>query len=66
MSCSVIKIAPYPLIASVIKKGLVLSIANDVGWNCMNSISLMSAPARSAIPTPSPVAIDGLVVDRCK
>ena len=29
----------------------------------MNSISLISAPARNAMATPSPVAIDGLVVE---
>ncbi len=32
----------------------------------MNSISLILAPERNAIATPSPVAIDGLVVEECR
>ena len=33
-----------------------------VGWNCTNSRSATSAPARSARATPSPVATVGFVV----
>lgn len=35
---------------------------STVGWNCTNSRSETSAPARSARATPSPVDTDGLVV----
>ena len=38
-------------------------MTNDVGWNCTNSTSVTTAPARSASATPSPVETDGLVVD---
>ena len=36
---------------------------STVGWNCTNSRSATTAPARSAAATPSPVATDGLVVE---
>ena len=32
-----------------------------VGWNCTNSMPATSAPARAAMPMPSPVAPAGLV-----
>src|SRR6266545_3690235 len=35
---------------------------NAVGWNCTNSMSVTSAPARRARATPSPVDTTGLVV----
>ena len=35
-----------------------------VGWNWMNSMSVRSAPARNAIPTPSPVATEGFELSR--
>ena len=37
-------------------------VHSTVGWNCMNSTSATSAPARRAMATPSPVAPAGLVV----
>ena len=36
---------------------------STVGWNCTNSRSASTAPARSAAAMPSPVATDGLVVE---
>ncbi len=37
--------------------------AMPVGWNCQNSMSCTPTPARSAMPTPSPVLMWALVVD---
>ena len=36
--------------------------ARAVGWNCTNSRSARTAPARAAMASPSPVASGGLVV----
>ena len=38
------------------------SCHSTVGWNCTNSMSLSSAPARAASASPSPVTPAGLVV----
>src|SRR3989442_564611 len=37
---------------------------STVGWNCMNSRSRSSAPARYPIARPSPVEVGGVLVSR--
>ena len=56
--------APSPRTASLIKKVRSRAGYRAVGWNWMNSMFATFAPARYAIATPSPVAMDGLVVWR--
>jgi len=56
--------APSPRTASLIRNVLSRAGYSAVGWNWMNSMLAMRAPARYAIATPSPVAMDGLVVWR--
>ncbi len=51
---------PNPLIASEMRNAGLPELYSDVGWNCMNSMFPIEAPARWAIATPSPVAIVGV------
>ena len=56
------KTPPSPRNASVIKKGLSFPAIKAVGWNWKNAMSLLVAPALTAIANPSPLATVGLVV----
>ena len=56
--------APSPLSASVMRARDAPAMYSVVGWNCINSRSWRTAPARYAIAIPSPVAISGFVVSR--
>ncbi len=55
-------IAPSPLRVSVISAREAPAMYKVVGWNCMNSRSCKTAPARYAIASPSAVAQSGFVV----
>ena len=56
--------APSPRTASEMRKAGSSVGWSAVGWNWMNSMLAMRAPARYAMAMPSPVAIAGLVVWR--
>ncbi len=56
--------APSPRSASDSRNRGAPGTSSAVGWNCTNSRSVTRAPANHASITPSPVAIDGLVVSR--
>ncbi|OPY92631.1 MAG: hypothetical protein A4E73_00932 [Syntrophaceae bacterium PtaU1.Bin231] len=55
---------PSPRTVSLIRKDFAAGWYRQVGWNCVNSIFAMRAPARYAMATPSPVAMSGLEVMR--
>src|SRR5438045_396529 len=53
--------APAPRTASLIRNRLDPATYSTVGWNCMNSMSRNTTPARYAAAMPSPVATgDGM------
>mmetsp|Transcript_51654 Transcript_51654/g.117629 ORF Transcript_51654/g.117629 Transcript_51654/m.117629 type:complete len:285 (-) Transcript_51654:526-1380(-) len=56
------KMAPSPLRASVRRKRRSPGMNRVVGWNCMNSILAILAPARMAMASPSPRQPEGLDV----
>src|SRR6266705_11958 len=51
---------PSPRTPSVIRTP---APATPVGWNCQNSMSSRGKPARAAMPRPSPVQMNALVVE---
>ncbi len=60
-----IRIAPSPRRASVASgRGPSVRVAIAVGWNCTNSTSRRTAPARAARARPEPTAPAGFVVVR--
>ena len=46
MAVAIDQSAPSPRMASVIRLRLLPAMYSTVGWNCMNSMSRSSAPAR--------------------
>ncbi|MGY4362146.1 hypothetical protein ACVW0J_008639 [Bradyrhizobium sp. i1.7.7] len=57
-----ISVAPSPRSASVASGAGSRPTMMAVGWNCTNSGSAITAPARAAIARPEPLASVGLVV----
>ena len=60
----VLSTAPSPRTASEMRKAGSSVGKRTVGWNWTNSMLATRAPARNAMATPSPVAMEGFVVCR--